>query len=404
MLLALACTEPEPSFHHAKADSGVVGSTDSAEESPPPPGTLGTLRSDGAARLDTVATVNYRGVDAARDEASGTFVVAYGNAPIGGAIVDAQGAQVGAGFLIADAYTGANWSQNPRVVSTSTGVLVSWHQDQGAGPTVAVRAMRVVGGAPTFDHAEVTLSSPGSSQESPASMAWSPERSAALVVWAQDGLHAVRVGADGSALGTEVQLTEAGVWVEMPSVAWSPGCDCWLVSVMQAPDTAAHVLLLRVDGATGAARGATTDLTGALEFAKVTELTADEATGDVIASWYQVTGGAAAFGAVDLDADGAVIGAPRTIFAPYGSYDGYDLSWSPVTGSSLGVFHGSDVSALAEELAKDLSDGDARALDTTGASSGVYLPRVVADPTAPAWLVFASPDYAGVSVERIVHD
>lgn len=169
-------------------------------------------------------------------------------------------------------------------------------------------------------------------------------------------------------------------------------------------DGAATVQLLRVDGATGALLGATTDLSGALEFAKVTELTWDGATEEVIASWYQILGGTAGFAAVRLDAAGTPAAAPATVFAPYGSYDGYDLAWSPVTGTSLAAFHGFEVAAYAEELAQDGTDGEALPLDLAGAASGVYLPRIVAHPTEPVWFVLASPDYAGVSIERIVHD
>lgn len=170
---------------------------------------------------------------------------------------------------------------------------------------------------------------------------------------------------------------------------------------MRAVGEVAEVVALRVDQAGNP--GAPSTLAGGLDFAKVTDVEVDAGAAQTIAAWYQVSGGTAGFASTRWGADGQPESA-RSIFAPYGSYDGFDLAWNPQTGSSLGVFHGSEAAALAEELARDGADGEPLALDGTGAAFGLYLPRASAHPEDAAWLVVATPDYAGVSVERIERD
>jgi hypothetical protein len=304
---------------------------------------------------------------------------------------------------VSDAYDGSNWAQNPRVVADGGGFLASWHGTVGGGPAVQVRRVRYADGAAVFDGDPVTVSDPGSNQESPAALTWSPDSGEHLVVWAQDGLHARRLGADGAPVGDATLLTDAGVWVEQPAAVYDPGCGCFVVTVMQSRDDGAHVLLLRVGDGTGALLG-TTDLTGAIAFAKVTDVEADAAAHEVVASWYEVRGDVAGFAAQRFDATGAATSTATPVFAPYGSYDGYDLAWSPVTGTSLGVFHTDAAAAGAAELAPTLEGGAAIVLDGGGAQFGFFLPRAVAHPTEPWWLVLGSPDYAGVGVARVLHE
>ena len=320
--------------------------------------------------LDSNPTVNYRGVDIAWEPVSASFLVVYGNAPIGGALLDPAGQQVGAGFsMTGEPWDGANWTQNPRVSAGAGGYLVSWHRELGEGPVVQVRRVRREGDAPVFDGGPISISSPGSNQESCAAVAFSPVTQEFMVVWAQQGLRARRLDVAGSPLAPEVLLTEQGVWVEQPSVVYDPACGCFFVPFMQEVAETARVLLARVGDGTGQLLGTPVDLSGPLEFAKVTDAERDGA--GVIASWYAVAGGVSGFVAQRLDASGAPLSPPTAVFAPYGSYDGYDLAWSPVTGTALGVFHGQDVAVVAAELGPDLVNGAPFALDPGGATKGV---------------------------------
>ena len=52
----------------------------------------------------------------------------------------------------------------------------------------------------------------------------------------------------------------------------------------------------------------------------------------------------------------------------------------------------------------DLTDGPPLELDAATAINGNFLPRVVAQPNGPLWLVLASPDYARVAVQRVRRD
>lgn len=364
-------------------------------------GTFGALIHAEPLLLDTNPTVNYRGVDAAWDVAAGAFLFVYGNAPIGGAWVGADGAQIGGGFLLTgEPYDGANWTQNPRVSPSDGGSLVSWHKELPGGPMVQVRRVRREGDGPGFDGPAVAVSAPGSNQESPAALGYAPSLGEHLVVWAANGLHGRRLAPSGDPIADEVPLSEPGIWVEFPSVVWHPGCGCWFVAFMQEVPPGGHVLLERV-GESGLPLGPATDLTGSLGFAKVTDVALDAATGEVIATWYEVRDGGASFAAQRFGADGTAASEPQTVFAPFGSYDGYDLAYSDVTGTCLGAFHGPDVAAFAAELAPDLSSSPPFSLALGGATFGAFLPRVVAYPDAPAWLVAFSPDYAGVVVQRV---
>ncbi|MFZ5476803.1 MAG: hypothetical protein ACOZNI_08520 [Myxococcota bacterium] len=406
MFLFAACAAPDDGDRPARdpagdADVDTDADTDAdSDADADPSGELGTLAQDGATTaLDTHGTVNYRGVDAAWDDDAGVFLVVYGNAPIGGAFLDAAGTQQGSGFLVSGAeYDGSNWAQNPRVVAHGGGFLVSWH-DEAGGPAVQVRRVRWDGGPALGDvH---TVSDGGTQQESPAALAYSTGTGEHLVVWAREGLWARRLDRDGSPVADMVSLTTPGTWVEMPAAAYQPDCACFVVTVMQARDDGAHVLLLRV-AEDGALIGDAVDLTGAIEFAKVTDVEIDHVTGEAIATWYEVKGGVAGFAAQRFDAAGASTGAATTVFAPYGSYDGYDLGFSDVTGTSLGAFHGTASAAVAGELDRALAGGAPLDLDAGGAVDGFYLPRVAALPDEEGWLVLGSPDYARVAVARVV--
>lgn len=371
---------------------------------PGPSGELGTLAGSKATRLDTWPTVNYRGVDTAWGESVGVFLAVYGNAPIGGAFLGIGGEQIGAGFLLTDEdYDGSNWTQNPRVVSDDGGWLVSWHAEEYEGPIPTVRHVTFDGSGPGFAGAAVAIGTPGANQESPIALAWDGTTGHHLAVWAQGGLRARVLGADGTPAADAVQLTDPSVWVESPALATIAGCGCAALTWMEAVDDGARVWLARVSTSTGALVGDPVDLSGVVTFAKVTDVEYDAAADELIPSWYQVAGGLSEFAAARYDPDLNPTAASRTVFSPYGSYDGYDLAWSAVTGTSLAAFHGPDVHDHAAELARDLSDGDAITLDVADATNGVFLPRVVAHPFEPAWFVLGSPDYAGVAIQRVDH-
>lgn len=390
---------PSDSGDSHEADAPAV-TPDVSPETDSSTSSIGALVQGPPQVLDSNPTVNYRGVDIAWEPVSGGFLVVYGNAPIGGALLDAGGQQVGAGFSMTGVPPdGEPWSQNPRVSAGAGGYLVTWHQELSAGPQVQVRRVRREGDGPVFDGPPITIGTPGSNQESCAALAFSPVTQEFLVVWAQQGLRSRRLAVDGSPLADEVALSEPGVWVEQPSVAYDPTCGCFFVAFMQAVESGAHVLLTRVGDGTGQPLGPALDLSGPLEFAKVTDVEGDGA--GVVASWYAVAGGVSGFVAQRLGPSGAPLSPPVPVFAPYGSYDGYDLAWSPVTGTALGVFHGLDVSVVAAELGPDLVNGAPFALDPGGATKGVFLPRAVAHPTDAAWLVVASPDYSHVIVQRV---
>jgi hypothetical protein len=266
---------------------------------------------------------------------------------------------------------------------------------------VQVRRVQRAGDAPALDSPVLTISAGGSKQESPVALATIPTAMEHVAVWASDGLRARRLQANGEPLSDEIALSEPGVWVEFPSAAWHPGCACVFVAFMRETAAGANVQLLRIDDASAQPKGPPVDLTGPIGFAKVTDIEVDTAAGQVIATWYEVRDGTPGFGAQRFSADGTPTTGPLIIFAPFGSYDGYDLAFSAVTGTSLAAFHGTEVAAFTAELAPDLSSSPPVPLGLGGAAFGVYLPRVVAHPTAPAWLVASTPDYARVVVQRI---
>ena len=356
------------------------------------------------AALRTNPTVNFRGVDAAYDPTTHTFLVVYGNAPIGGAFIDDDGKQIGDGFRITDAaYDGSNWSQLPRVAAADGGFVVTWHQSRGTDVVTEARRLHFDGTGPAFDGPSTDVAT-GANQESPAALAFSPASHELLVTWANAaGAHAHRIGADTSLKGGAFDVSTPGQWGEQPSVVFAPSASAFFVLWAQA-DTTARVGMARIADGTGAIIAAPADLTGDVSFSKVTDLAFDPGEGgpgEVIASWYAATSAATGFFALRLAADGTPKGTPTQIFAPYGSYDGYDLTYSPVSGTSLTAFHASSLDDMGGELDRALATGPVSAVTATGAKSGTFLPRIVAHPTKPFWLVAASPDYAGVSVQRI---
>lgn len=369
----------------------------------PSRGRLGALSRDGdTVTLRTHPTVNYRGVDAAYDPERRVFLAVYGNGPIGGALLDDEGRQVGDGFRLTDAPFGeGSWTQLPRVAYGGGAFMVTWHLEAPGGVRVQARRVRVSadGASPEFDGPAVTVSPPGSKQESPAALAWSPSSREFLAVWARQGVKARRLSAAGEPLGEVVALSEEGVWAEQPSVVAHPSGG-YFVAYMQESAGSARVALARVEDGTARVTS-TRDLTGPIAFAKVTDVALDADRGEVIASWYEVRGGVSGFAAQRFAADGSPRSERTLIFAPHGSYDGYDLAWSPATGTALGVFHGPAAEVFGAELDVGLANRAPEVLTMSGARNGLYLPRAVAHPTRPWWLVFGSADYARVTVQRV---
>ncbi len=363
-----------------------------------PPARVGTLAREGdAVTLRTHPTVNYRFVDAAYDPARRVFLVVYGNAPVGGAFLDDEGAQVGDGFRLTEQpQSDGLWTQFPRVAAGRAGFVVTWHAEFGRSPVVQSR--RVIPG-PSFGPT-VSLSDPGTQQESPAALSYAPDRDEFLVVWAHAGLKGRRLSGEGAARGEIVALSTPGVWVEQPAVAWHPGAGAYFVTYMQEVSGTAQVMLLRVS-ADGAPAGEARSLSGPLSFAKVTDLELDARTGELVASWYAVQGGVRGFAAQRVRADGTLVDTPRTVFAPHGSYDGYDLAWSAATGTLLAVFHGAGAEVAGAELDGAWRETPAGDLTSVMPRNGVFLPRVVAHPARPWWIALGSPDYARVIAQRI---
>ncbi|MEZ4392164.1 MAG: hypothetical protein R3A48_13800 [Polyangiales bacterium] len=374
-----------------------AGAADIVE--PPPPGRVGRVAREGDATvLRTHPTVNYRFVDAAYDPARRVFLVVYGNGPVGGAFLDDEGVQVGDGFRLPDEpMVEGRWSQLPRVAAGPAGFVVTWHAEVARAVVPQVR--RVLPG-PVFGGPTVALGDPGANQESPVALAYNPEGEGFLAVWAQSGLKGRRVSREGAPQGAVLTLSTPGVWVEQPAVTWHPGARAYFITYMQERDGAAEVMLLRV-GPEGAPLGEARSLSGPLSFAKVTDVALDARSGEVIASWYAVSGGTRGFVAQRVRGDGQPIETPRAVFAPHGSYDGYDTAWSPFTGTLFATFHGAGAEAAGAELDGDWREGAAFEVTAVAPRNGVFLPRVVAHPARPWWIVLGSPDYARVVAQRV---
>lgn len=379
----------------------VVPSSDqSAAPDASSPARLGVVTREGAGlRLRTNPTVNYRFVDAAWDAAGRTCLVVYGNGPVGGAFLDEDGAQVGDGFRLTEQpHPGGPWSQLPRVAAGREGFVVTWHIE--VDRAAAVQARRVLAGG-AFGGPAVSLGTPGSQQESPAAIAYAPEADEFLVVWAQQGLKGRRLDGMGAPRGEVLTLSTPGAWVEQPAVAWHAGARTFFVTYMQEMN-GTRVNLQRVAVGTGATVGVARSLSGDLEFAKITDVAYDARAGEVIAAWYAVRGGVRSFEAQRIRGDGEPAGARATVFAPNHSYDGFDLAWSPVTGTSLATFHGMSAEAGGAELDADNQSGAAFEATAAMPRNGVFLPRVVAHPSRPWWIVFGAPDYSYVLAQRVL--
>ncbi len=370
-----------------------------------PSGRLGAPRRDGDSfALRTHPTVNYRGVDGAYDPMQRRFLLVYGNAPIGGAVLDDDGVQVGDGFRLTDApFAENNWTQLPRVAYGAGGFVVTWHLSVGRSVVAQARRVAVGPGGPSFAGPSVTLSELGTQQESPAAVGFSPRTGEFLVAWAQQGLKVRRLDAAGAPVGPVVPASEEGVFVEQPSLAYHPGARAFFVVFMQASGMHARVLLQRLEDGSARPLGAARDLTGPLEFAKITDADFDAHTGEVIATWYEVRNGQRGFAAQRFRGDGEPAGVARPVFQPHHAYDGYDLAWSPATGTSFATFHGPAPEAFGAELDRDLGASTPFVVTASGARNGLFLPRVVAHPGRPWWLVFGSADYARVTVQRVAH-
>jgi hypothetical protein len=370
----------------ASVDSGSDSSTTSAD--PPSIARIG----DTFVIPTLAASTPKRFADVAHDPVSDVYLQVNGNVATSGTFLAGDAAILGEAFAIADtdAYT-----QGVRVAWGGEAFLVAWHDNREGPDTARLRGRRVQwDGAPQLG-ADVELGTGDTYSEMPPALAWSMTSASFLVVWhaaAGDDIHAQRVDAEGTRIGTPILVTADPDWQSDAGVAWNPDRDEWLVVYTHA-------------GATTEVRARLVAADGTLLGEAITIATAagtwlahaafDSSTGDYLVAWFE-----GRIAARTLAADGTFTSDVFELASGFGSYDGFALAHDPSTGWFAAAFHGNTDEDFA--IAFDATGVQSEVIEATSSrgEDGNFNPRI-ASRGEGEWLLVTSRGFADIVGQRL---
>lgn len=340
------------------------------------------------------ASMPKRFADAAHDPAGDVYLVVNGNAAISGAFVSADGSPIGQPFQIADTTA---WTQGVRVAYGGDAFLVAWHDNRDAPDHARLRARRVAwDGSAAVLGADVEIGTGETYSEMPPALAWSTTSSAFLVAWhttVGDDIHAQRVDAEGTRVGTEIVVTTDPDWQSDVGMAWNPALDQWLLAYTHAGATTE--VRARTIAADGTLVGAETSMTTAAG-TWLAHVAFVPDRGEYVVAWFE-----GAITARRVGADGTPIGDPFVLAPGYGSYDGFSMAYGPATATFAAVFHGTTDEDWAAAFAASGEQSVAFEATSSRGVEGNFNPRIAAHSTRAEWLVVTSRGFAEVVGQRL---
>jgi len=367
-------------------------------------------RAGASFNIPVIGSTLKRYPDVAYSTANDVYLVVHGNGfgGVGGAFVSQDGAVVGAPFQISQ--TGA-FTQTPRVTYSPTAnvFLVTWLDTRANANLSAVWGSIVAfnGGSPAVAGNFQIAGAPGGvHSEMGAASAFSTTSGVFLAAWMQYGpangrfdVRAQRIGTNGGLVGGEITLTADNDWQAQPTVAYNPSTDQFLVAYGGEAGGAAYIRGKLVQASTGAVAG------GDIGFAAGSYLTVPEAqyvagTGQYMVGWYSGSP-SPVFYARLVNADGSLSGNIFPLVAGYGSYDGFDLEYNPVSNTLLAVFHDN---FSAENIGVQVSPTgtpDAPFAATGSGGTGNFNPRLAANLERSEWFIATARSFAQVIGQRV---
>lgn len=317
---------------------------------------------------------------------SGRYLAISGAGKVTGQFIGDDGALIGASFAI---NAGTNLAQAPRVTAAGGRFFVTWHETVGSATRIRGRFVTT---APIGDDFDV--SPLGTNWEMGAASAFNGKE--LLVAW-QNGATAVvaqRVG--DAAIGAPIPIDTTGRYQRDPTVA-ALGSDFVVVYATCVADKNCSVEAQRVRD--GALVGERIVLDTAIAAGYVPEAATNK-IGDVLVTWYRLTGGAGAIHARLIHADGTL--GPTSVVLAGGSYDANGVAYNPVSDTYLVVTHGTTNQDLAIELAP--IGAPLGSLMFGAMTGGNFNPRVAANNTRPEFVAVAAAEFKTMAAQRFMTD
>jgi hypothetical protein len=336
--------------------------------------------------------------DVAHDPNNDVYAIVYGNAATGASIVDADGNAQGTPLAVAQTTA---WTQGSSVSfgDADSGFLVAWH-DTRDDPNQArprARLLKYDGSGIVFPLDDFALDADPSHGEAPPRSAYSSAQKKFLVAWQAkpaDDIHARFVSSVGPT-GNELVLTDDPDWQSDVSIAYNPTRDEFLVAWTHAGAGQPEVRARRVSAVDGALVG---------DIASV-----GQAAGTWLASAvflpnensYLVAWFGGVLTARRLSQEGVLDADPFEFASGYGTYDGFAIAASAVSGTLAATFHGpSDEDFAAALNASGEESAVIQATDEPG-DEGHFNPRIAAHSTRAEWLLVTSRGFTQVVAQRL---
>jgi hypothetical protein len=300
-----------------------------------------------------------RGVDAAHDPRTNSYLMVGGQNVIVGVCVGADGKPIAAPFTIkpggspAGSFPRAAYS--PDLAAGAGGFLVVW-SGEVENVTVQLHSRVVTCGGPVAPDQNVSAPWTSWIDVDASAVAYSATSKQFLAVWkTMDGIILARlVGLSGEPIGNPVQLS-AG-YCEKPGVAWNPNTNEFGVSFVgesrngSGDKTSVFSAFVKVPASNLAAFSRTTfNALPAQMLEGTSNVVFNTATNRYLMSWFEISSGFYAKVA-EFDANGNLV-AQNVASGRIGSYDALSLAFNPISNTSLlvGVDRANDT-VLAAEL------------------------------------------------------
>jgi hypothetical protein len=335
--------------------------------------------------------------DVAHDPEHDVYAIVNGNGATSASIVDADGAPLGTPVAVAQTTA---WTQGSSIVfgDADSGFLVAWHDTRDDPNTARPwgRLLAYDGAGITFPMADFALDADASHGEAPPASAFSTVQKKFLVAWQSkpgDDIHARFVGATGPT-GNEIVVTEDPDWQSDVSVAYNPTRDEFLLAWTHAGATT-EVRAQRVSAVDGALVGGLVTLGQAPGTWLARAVFLPDQSGYLV-SWF-----GDGLTARRLSEEGAPDGDAFAFGTGYGTYDGFAIAASAVTGTLAATFHGPSDEDFAMALNATGDESEViQATDEPG-DRGHFNPRIAAHSTRAEWMLVTSRGFEEVVVQRL---
>ena len=347
----------------------------------------------------SVWTATSRGSAVAYDPRNHVYLVVSAHGLVYGRFVNADGAVLGEPFVLQGV---PMFGQFPQIAYSpdAHGIgafLVTWHESDGAAPSIHTRLVSYTHGFLSGDR--IIVGNDTYHEIMGAPVAYSTTSREFLVVWRQyadTNIFGIRLNANGDPLTGAIPIAASPAFESDPSLTYSPATDEFFVVYRHA---FTNVLGQRVKAGTGALVGGPS-LVAQAPTINTTGVTYNPTTGQYLAAWHQMPGDVVVGRVIGLD--GTPVGNVTPLSTRVGTYDSLSVDVNEVSGTSMLVGHDKwSVEVGGVEIAASGAPFTGGQALTGSGGAGNHVPKVSSSLVRPEWLIVAARDFARPIAQRI---